>query len=134
MPRYEYDLQDSEGTTKAGGAAPSAEILAAFDRYDWSSEITRANEVQHYSPTLLIRDPDTGREIWVSACGDAQVFQFISYYAYPVRKKAWFGLVERDGFAAPQCRQDLSLAEAREALRLFLEADHDALVRHVSSD
>ena len=135
MPSYTYSLQygDSEiSTVDERGSATSREILAAFDAFDWPGEIAKANATEKCSPTFTIDEVETGRTFWVSGCGTPESFQFVSFYSYPVRKKAWFGLVERDGFAGPDARQDLSHAEAREAVHLFLDCRHDELMRLVS--
>jgi hypothetical protein len=42
-------------------------------------------------------------------------------------------LVERDGFASPDCRQDLVVSEAAEAMRLFLDLQHEQLVALVAA-
>ncbi|HEX5067537.1 MAG TPA: hypothetical protein VFY49_15570 [Myxococcota bacterium] len=136
MPSYTYSLQygDSEiSTVDERGNATAREILAAFDAFDWPGQIAKANSTQKCSPTFTVDEVGTGRTFWVSGYGTPETFQFVSFYAYPVRKKAWFGLVERDGFAGPNARQDLSPSEAREAVRLFLDGRHDELIRLVSA-
>ena len=134
MPNYTYRLEhaDSKQAEKRG-ASTASEILSAFDAFDWTGEVAKANDIQERSPTFGVEDAESGREFWVSAYGDPSEFQLVSHYAFPVRKKAWFGLVERDAFSGPNCRQDLSLSEARQALSLFLDSNHEGLVRLVST-
>ena len=93
MPRYSYDLQyaDSEGENVIEkGVAPPADILAAFDAFDWAGQVGLANRLQKCAPTFTIHDLDAGRLLWVSAGGEPQAFTFVNEYSYPGEVRSAF--------------------------------------------
>ncbi len=136
MANYRYSVQ--YGTSEIDevedrGVASSSEIEAAFHAFDWPGEVKNANRIERCSPTFSVQDVDSGRELWVSAHGDPTSFIFVSHYSYIKRVKKWFGLSEGDAHRSPNCRQDLSLGEASEAVRFFLAERHEELLALVSA-
>ncbi len=127
MPTYSYTLELASGRLDDKGVASAGDILAAFDAFDWPGQISEANRLKRCSPTLSIADADIGRHFWVSGCGTPDAFSFVNEYTFPGEVRRLFGLIRRSGtVAAPT--HDLSPADARRAIELFLDASHEALL------
>jgi hypothetical protein len=78
-----------------------------------------------------VRDDAGGRLLWVSAFGAPGEFQFVCSYTFPGEGRKLFGLLKYRGQSGPAL--DLSLAETRRAVELFLEENHAELLRLVSA-
>ena len=111
MARYSYSLQYAESeidqVDDKGVAAPN-DILAAFDAFDWRAQVRAADKLQKCSPTFSVREADGERLFWVSAYGEPDL-KFVNDYS--------------EGSSG----RELSITEARLAVQLFVEGDHDGL-------
>jgi hypothetical protein len=111
MPRYAYSLQYAESDfdqVDDKGIAVPADILTAFDAFDWQAQVRAADQLQKCSPTFSVREADGKRLFWVSAYG-APDLKFVNEYT--------------DSGST----RELSITEARRAVQLFVEGNHDAL-------
>jgi hypothetical protein len=112
MARCSYSLQyaesDFDEVDEKGVAAP-ADILAAFDAFDWLAQVREAEQLQKCSPTFSVRETDGKRFFWVSAYG-APDLKFVNE------------------FSDSRATRELSLTEARRAVQLFIEGDHSGLL------
>ena len=116
------------------GVASPAEILSAFDRFDWKTEIAKANQHQKCSPTFSVLSTNPKGLFWVSAFGDPDDFQFVSSFSRSLgMHKGWFGLVEKERFDAPNCRQDVTLDEARAAVEFFVKGQDENVRKIVTA-
>lgn len=122
MPDCSYDIQYADERVEDRGRATSREILEAFDAFDWSSQVAEANRIQKCSPTFSVRDAESNRLLWVSACETPAGMRFVSSYTYE-GEKSLFGLFERTAQISPKTRE-LTLDEARRAQELFVAGDH----------
>jgi hypothetical protein len=117
MAQYSYSLQyaesDVDQVDDKGIAAP-ADILAAFDAFEWPAQVRAASRLQKCSPTFSVLEADGKRVFWVSAYGEPDL-KFVNDYS-----------------EASSIRE-LSLTEARRAVQLFVEGDHDALIDLLTS-
>ncbi|HEU4431141.1 MAG TPA: hypothetical protein VFT98_20455 [Myxococcota bacterium] len=126
-PTCSYDLQFAHfdhDQIEDRGVASAAEILEAFDAFDWPGQADAANRLQKVAPTFAVRDLDRDRLFWVSCCGDGGNFFFVNDYSYrgEVRR-----LLRGQGWiSAPT--HELSLSEARRGIQLFVTGEHDALL------
>ena len=111
--RYSYSLQyaesDIDEVDDKGIAAPT-DILAAFDAFDWRAQVRAADQLQKCSPTFSVHEADGKRLFWVSAYGEPDL-KFVNEHS--------------EGGSS----SELSIAEARQAVQLFVEGDHDALLK-----
>ena len=112
MARYSYNLQyaesDFDEVDDKGIAAP-ADILAAFDAFDWAAQARAAETIQKCAPTFSVLEVDAKRFLWVSAYGPPEL-KFANEYS------------------DSRSTRELSLAEARRAVQLFVEGDHNGLI------
>ena len=113
MARYSYSLQYAESDIDQvddKGIATPTDILAAFDAFDWRAQVRAANHLQKCSPTFSVLEADGGRLFWVSAYGEPDL-KFVNEYS------------------ESSSSRELSIAEARRAIQLFVESEHDALLK-----
>lgn len=104
--------------------ASRADILDAFDRFNWKVEVAKADELQLSSPTVAV---ETGAgTIWVSGIQSEHGVCFISECTFPEEKKALFGLFKVNG-TRRLGSESLTPAEARRALELFIDGDKQGL-------
>lgn len=112
MPGYSYTLQyaqhDVDQVDDKGAASP-ADILAAFDAFDWPGQARAAAELQKCSPTFSVLEEGGKRFFWVSVCDDA-------------------GLKFVNDYSGGSSGRELSLAEARRGVELFLQGDNRGLL------
>ena|ERR1700741_4833210 len=101
---YDFDQVDEKGT------AFLSDIMAAFDAFDWNAQVRAAKQLQKCSPTFSVRDAAGKRVFWVSAYAEPEL-KFVNDYS--------------EGGAG----RELSVAEARQAIQLFVEGKHDALLK-----
>jgi hypothetical protein len=117
MARYSYSLQyaesDFDQVDDKGIAAP-ADILAAFDAFDWMGQVRTAEQLQKSAPTLSVREADGKRLFWVSAYDES-------------------GLKFVNDYSGAGSTRELSITEARRAVQLFVEGHHDALLELLTS-
>ena len=104
----------------------SAEILTLFDEFDWDGEVEKANKLGKCAPTISI-EASGEKLIWVSGAGRRGSLEFVSDYSYPGIQKFLFGLIKREGIASVDARS-FSRNQAREALSLFMQGNHDKLL------
>lgn len=133
VPTCSYNLQFAEfehDQVDDLGIATSHDIVAAFDAFDWPQQVEAANEFQKCSPTFSVHDEDTDRLFWVSGVGEASRFSFLNDYTYG-REIRLLGFLRHKGrISAPT--HDLSLEEARRAIELFVDGEHDELLQHLA--
>ena len=111
MARYSYSLQYAESDIDQiddKGIAPPSDILAAFDAFDWRTQVRTAGRLQKCSPTFSVSEADGKRLLWVSAYGEPDL-KFVNDYS--------------EGSSG----RELSITDARRAIELFVEGNHDAL-------
>lgn len=113
MTRYSYSLQYAESEVDQvddKGIATAPDIMAAFDAFDWEGQVRAADQLQKCSPTFSVKEADGKRLFWVSGYGGSDL-KFANDYS------------------ETSSTRDLSLSEARQAVQLFVEGDHDALLK-----
>jgi hypothetical protein len=112
MKRHSYSLQYAESDfdeVDDKGIASPADILAAFDAFDWPGQARAAEQLQKCSPTLAVREVEGERFFWVSPYGPPEL-KFVNDYSDTCSTR------------------ELSITEARRAVQLFVEGDHDGLL------
>jgi len=134
MTRYSYNLQladfDHKQVDDRGVTAPR-DIVSAFDAFDWPGQIEEANRLQNISPTFSVLDNESDRLLWLSGVGEPSEYYFIIGYSYQGEISSMFGFKRTRGtINAPT--KDLSLDDARRAVELFVDGDHDRLYQHVT--
>jgi hypothetical protein len=131
MPTYSYSLQYAESDIDdidERGVGSATEILGAFDRFDWAAQVASANQLQKCSPTFYVKERETEREFWVSGYGEPEAPTFVNAYTYQGEIRRFFGLSRaKHPVVAPT--RELSLEEARRCVRLFVDGDHESLLR-----
>jgi hypothetical protein len=123
----EFDLDQVEGR----GVASSADILAGFDTFAWAEQVDAANRLEKCSPTFSVFDVESDRLLWVSAVGEPDGFTFVNAYTFQGEVRGFLGLSRRRGPISAQTHE-LSLAEARRAIELFILGEHEALLQHLA--
>ena len=112
MAQCSYSLQyaesDFDEVDDKGIAAPT-EILPAFDTFDWPAQARAAEQIQKCSPTFAVREVDSERFFWVSAYGLPEL-KFVNEYS------------------DSRSTRELSMMEARRAIQLFVDGDHNGLL------
>jgi len=135
MPKLSYSLQlaehDHDQVDERGEASPEA-ILAAFDAFDWTGQVQRANEIEKCSPTFSVRDTERDALFWVSGYGEPSAPTFVTDLSYRGTKKRLFGLLSSEGIISPRTRT-LSLAEARQGVALFVAGQINEVARLVAA-
>jgi hypothetical protein len=103
-----------------------AEVLKAFDEFEWSREIVEAEKLKKCSPTLSLVLNRSDHLIWVSGFGEPQEPKFISNCRFPGQIPGFLGFGKRDGVVDLHA-DSLSLELARLALDHFAQNRHDQL-------
>lgn len=103
-----------------------SEVLAAFDEFDWSGEVTKADTLQKCAPTLSVIFKNNEEFIWVSAYGDSTSPAFMSECHFPGEVSTWFGLSKKQG-TVNLSADAFSLQHARKAIEAFLSKNHNIL-------
>ena len=83
----------------------SADVLRAFDTFDWSREVVEAQRLGKCAPTLSVEESSGNWMIWVSAYGDPDSLMFVS--------QCKLARIDLD-------TQDFKQGDARKALEFFL--------------
>ncbi len=127
MAHYNYSIQRAhhDRTESDRYSGSGADILRAFDDFDWNDEVTKANETQKCSPTVSVEGPD-GKLVWVSGYGEPGAVEFVSEYRFHGTRSILFGLMKSEGNVSLDT-QSFSQDQARKALELFVNADYSAL-------
>ena len=102
------------------------EAIAAFDKFDWPSEVEKANEMQKCSPTLSVLVNGLEEMVWVSGCGDVNNIEFVSECCFPGEVSKWFGLSKAQG-TVNLSAQSFSKSQARKAVELFVNKNYESL-------
>jgi hypothetical protein len=113
--------------------ASPGEILAAFDDFDWSSQLSGAARAKRDSPTFSVTDVDRDRVFWLAGYGSGETLGFVCSYNYLSTKPILFGFLRRKVYLGLSTRS-LSFAEAREAIQNFVydeDAEFEALIAEV---
>jgi hypothetical protein len=103
-----------------------ADVLQAFDDFDWAGETKKAESLQRVSPTLSVESDTKDRLIWVSSVAGSNDLEFISECRFPGEVRKFFGLSKGLG-TVELTTQSFDTAQAKEALRLFLSESHSEL-------
>lgn len=102
------------------------EAIAAFDEFDWASEVEKSNTLLKCSPTLTVLVDGPEEMVWVSGCGDENNIEFISECCFPGEVSKWFGLSKNPGIVHLHAKT-LSKPQARQAIKLLLNKDYGGL-------
>lgn len=115
------------------GPGNKIQILAAFDKLDWLHEVEKANQTEKCAPTFTVLSEYPKAHIWVSAYADRNGLSFLCDFSIiSGEKMSMFGLFVSDNVISPNCRNDMSLDEARIAISHFLDEHHDELIQLIS--
>jgi hypothetical protein len=113
MATYSYSLQyaesDFDEVDEKGIAAP-ADILTAFDAFDWPGQVRAASRLQKCAPTFSVHEAEGKRFFWVSAYGGETELKFVNDYS------------------EANSTRELNIKEARQAVQLFVEGNHRGLL------
>ncbi|MEM1438254.1 MAG: hypothetical protein AAF680_00065 [Pseudomonadota bacterium] len=112
------------------GLAELERVLGHFDQKPWHSEAVTAAQTEMCAPTLSLEDPTSDKLFWVSAYLAGDKLRFVNEYRYPIESPGWLSKLRGKTHESPRTRE-LTEAEAREALALFMGGKHDALLKHL---
>jgi hypothetical protein len=124
-----YDLKkyDEKGETTC------EDFLNEFDKFPWVEQMEKRNAMSHgCSPTLSVKDLETGFGFWVSIAGDKDNYGFLIGYIYPKEVKSFFGL----GKAKTKRWCDIYLTEnipdIKNYFRLFFNKEYEQLENSIA--
>ncbi|MFL0803855.1 MAG: hypothetical protein K6L81_09055 [Agarilytica sp.] len=121
--QYAHHLHE-ESVTKSNVNVSDA--IAAFDQFEWESEVNKANELQKCSPTLSVIIDGRDEMVWVSGYGEGSDLQFVSESHFPGEVSKWFGLSKSLGTVNLHT-QTFDKAQARKAIELMIAKNYEGL-------
>lgn len=84
---YDYDKYDQKGETVYNN------FIEEFEKFPWLEQLDSYQQIQKgCSPTLSVKNKQTGKDFWVSMAGDRKDHGYLIGYIYPKEKKGFFGL------------------------------------------
>lgn len=102
------------------------EALFEFDKFDWSRQLIKANELERCSPTLTVINENPGNFMGVSIYGETNKEKFSSDCHFPGEVPSWFGIAKKKGTITLRTYL-FTRNEARKAIELFIKEDYHGL-------
>ncbi|MBA1362946.1 hypothetical protein [Burkholderia gladioli] len=124
---YDYAQLDSQGNTDFDG------FIGALERFPWSAQLARWNEVQDGPlPAMVLSNEADRRELWISALGAGLADSFQLNVVAMREKKALFGLGKPKLDREVTSFEVYARADLDRLCRLFCNAQYADLDREVA--
>jgi len=119
---YDFSRSDKKGETNY------SHFMDEFDNFPWMDQLDEYQRIkQGCSPTMSVKDLQSGKDFWVSMAGDRNNHGYLVGYIYPKVKKGFFGLGKPKNIRWIEIYQTENSRIVKECFGLFFNREFSEL-------